>query len=96
MIYLFYLLFLAVLCLCGGVRASHCGVLSCWGALGSVVLAHRLSCFLACVIFPEQGSNSCPLHWQAILFHCATREVPAQSDLLVDIIAAIILSLHKA
>ena len=20
---------------------------------------------MACVIFPDQGSNSCPLHWQA-------------------------------
>ena len=25
-------------------------------------------------IFPDQGSNSCPLHWQ-ILNHCTTREV---------------------
>ena len=31
---------------------------------GSVV-AHRLSCFMACGIFPDQGSNPCPLHWQA-------------------------------
>ena len=27
----------------------------------------RLSCFLACWIFQDQGSNSCPLHWQAKL-----------------------------
>ena len=32
---------------------------------GSVVVAHRPSCFAACGIFPEQGSNPCPLHWQA-------------------------------
>ena len=25
----------------------------------------RLSCFPACGIFPDQGSNPCPLHWQA-------------------------------
>ena len=29
----------------------------------SVVLAHRLSCLAACRIFPDQGSNPCPLHW---------------------------------
>ena len=31
---------------------------------GSVVVAHRLSCSVACGIFPDQGSNPCPLHWQ--------------------------------
>ena len=31
---------------------------------------------MACGIFPDQGSNPWPLHWQAILNHCATREVP--------------------
>ena len=24
-----------------------------------------LSCSMSCGIFPEQGSNPCPLHWQA-------------------------------
>ena len=32
---------------------------------GSVVVAHRLSCSMACGIFPDQGSNPCPLYWQA-------------------------------
>ena len=32
---------------------------------GSVVVAHRPSCSAACGIFPDQGSNTCPLHWQA-------------------------------
>ena len=32
---------------------------------GSVVVAHWLSCSVACGIFPDQGSNPCPLHWQA-------------------------------
>ena len=31
---------------------------------GSVVVAHRLSCSMACGILPDQGSNPCPLHWQ--------------------------------
>ena len=32
---------------------------------GSVVVAHGLSCSAACGTFPDQGSNPCPLHWQA-------------------------------
>ena len=32
---------------------------------GSVIVAHGLSCSAACGIFPDQGSNPCPLHWQA-------------------------------
>ena len=32
---------------------------------GSVVVMHGLSCSTACGIFPDQGSNLCPLHWQA-------------------------------
>ena len=43
---------------------SCCGA---WalGVLASVVVALRLSCSIACVIFPDQGSNLCPLNWQA-------------------------------
>ena len=29
---------------------------------GSVVVAHGPSCSAACGIFPDQGSNPCPLH----------------------------------
>ena len=32
---------------------------------GSAVVAHGASCSTACGIFPDQGSNPCPLHWQA-------------------------------
>ena len=32
---------------------------------GSVIVAHRPRCSTACGIFPDQGSNPCPLHWQA-------------------------------
>ena len=32
---------------------------------GSVVVAYGPSCPAACGIFPDQGSNPCPLHWQA-------------------------------
>ena len=35
------------------------------GYMGSVVVAHRLSCPTACGIFPDQVLNPCLLHWQA-------------------------------
>ena len=31
---------------------------------GSVVVAHGLSCLMACGIFPNQASSLCSLHWQ--------------------------------
>ena len=34
----------------------------------SVVVAHELSCSAACGIFLDQGSNPCPLHWQAFSY----------------------------
>ena len=51
--------------LCCGEQASCCSGFSC-GAQASVAVAHRLSCsMVACGIFPDQGSNSWPLHWKA-------------------------------
>ena len=44
-------------------------------ALGLVVVAHGLSCPVACGIFSDQGLNLCPLHWQVNINHWATREV---------------------
>ena len=66
-------LFIAVLCLrCCTQAFSSCGE---WGlsrgedrlegAQASVVATRGLSYPAVCGIFPEQGSNSCPLHWQA-------------------------------
>ena len=45
--------------------ASLVGEQRLWGAQASVVVAHRLCCPTACGIFPDQGSNPCPLRWQA-------------------------------
>ena len=76
----------------GGHSSSRCAGLSLRSTgsrlAGSVIVAHGPSCSAACGIFPDQGSNPCPLHWQAdsqplhyqgspsrrILNHCATRE----------------------
>ena len=59
----------------GGHSSSRCAGLSLsrplllWSTgsrrAGSVVVAHGRSCSAACGIFPDQGSNPCPLHWQA-------------------------------
>ena len=84
----------------GGHSSSRCAGLSLsrplllWSAssrrAGSVVVAHGPSCSVACRIVPDQGSNPCPLHWQAdsqpprhqgspgrqSLNHWTTKEVP--------------------
>ena len=59
----------------GGYSSSRCAGLSLSRPLpprstgsrraGSAIVAHRPSCSAACGIFPDQGSNPCPLHWQA-------------------------------
>ena len=59
----------------GGHSSSRCAGLSLSRPLllrgtgsrraGSVAVAHRPSCSAACGIFPDQGWNPCPLHWQA-------------------------------
>ena len=41
---------------------SSCGLRALERRLSSLV--HGLSCSEACGIFPDQGSNLCPLHWQ--------------------------------
>ena len=57
---------------CGDRSSSRCAGLSLSRPLllrgtgsrraGSVVVAHGPSCSAACGIFPDQGSNPCPLH----------------------------------
>ena len=52
---------------CAGLSLSQSLLLRSTGSrrAGSVVVAHGPSCSVACGIFPDQGSNPCPLHWQA-------------------------------
>ena len=66
---------LSVVAASGGHSSSRCAGLSLSRLLllrstgsrraGSVVVVHGPSCSAACGIFPDQGSNPCPLHWQA-------------------------------
>ena len=66
---------LSVVAASGGHSSSRCAGLSLsrplllWSTssrcTGSVVVTHGPNCSVACGIFPDQGSNPCPLHWQA-------------------------------
>ena len=66
---------LSLIAASGGHSSSRCACLSLSqslllrstgsGRAGSVIVAHGPSCSAACGIFPDQGSNPCPLHWQA-------------------------------
>ena len=52
---------------CAGLSLSRPLLLRSTGSrrAGSVIVAHGPSRSEACGIFPDQGSNPCPLHWQA-------------------------------
>ena len=52
---------------CAGLSLSRPFLLRSTGSrrAGSVVVAHGPTCSAACGIFPDQGSNLCPLHRQA-------------------------------
>ena len=52
---------------CAGLSLSQPLLLRSTGSrrAGSVIVAHGPSCSAACGIFPDQGLNPCPLHWQA-------------------------------
>ena len=66
---------LSLVAVSGGHSSSRCAGLSLLRPLllqstgsrrtGSVVVAHGPSCSAACGIFPDRGSNPCPVHWQA-------------------------------
>ena len=49
---------------------------------GSVVEALGLSCSAACGIFPDQGMNHCPLHWQADSYSLCHQGSPLTSLLV--------------
>ena len=52
---------------CAGLSPSRPLLLRSTGSrrAGSAIVAHGPSCSAACGIFPDQGTNPCPLHWQA-------------------------------
>ena len=55
---------------------------------GSAIVAHGPSCSGACGIFPDQGSNPCPLHWQVDsqpLRHQGSPEVTSYSKTMWEL-----------
>ena len=81
--------------LCAGLSLSRPLLLQSTGSrhAGSVVAAHGPSWSAACGIFPDQGSNPCPLHWQAdsqplhhqgspLVVFLALKVFPDKTDLL--------------
>ena len=61
-----------------------------WGTGASVVVAHGLSCLTACGIFPDQGLNPGPLHWQA-----GSQPLDHQGSLSIHIFKSFVLVLRK-
>ena len=57
---------LSLIAVSGRCSSLRCADFLLWWLLWlqSKVVAHRLSCSLACGIFLKQGSNPCPLYWQ--------------------------------
>ena len=72
--------------LCAGLSLSRPLLLRSTGSrrAGSVAVAHGPSCSVACGIFPDQGSNPCPLHWQADSQPLRHQGSPAK-DILINI-----------
>ena len=74
---------------CPGLSLSRPLLLQSTGSrrAGSVIVAHGPSCSAARGIFPDQGLNPCPLHWQADsqpLHHQGSPRLPL-SKILLDI-----------
>ena len=69
---------------CAGLSLSRPLLLRSTGSrrAGSVVMAHGPSCSAACGIFPDQGSNPCPLHWQADSQPLCHQGSPCPSNLI--------------
>ena len=64
---------------CGCLAPGHLGFSSCGTQLqstGLIVVVQGLSCPAACGIFPDPGSNPCPLHWQGESYPLLHQESP--------------------
>jgi len=58
------------------------------GVWASVVVAHGLSCFMACGIFPYQGPTLVPRIGRWILIHCVTGKFrpPPERNILIKLL----------
>ena len=70
------------------VGVSSCGVQTSCSLLArehgsSLVVVDGLSCSVACGVFPDQGSNPCPLHWQAASYPLCHKGSPRMQEISV-------------
>ena len=81
---------------CAGLSLSRRHLLQGTGSrcASSVIVAHGPSCSTACGIFPDQGSNPCPLRWQADSQPLRHQGSPQFTFLKVCIISLFSLRLH--
>ena len=82
---------------CAGLSLSRPLLLRSTGSrrAGSVTVAHGPSRSVACGIFPDQGSNPCPLHWQADSQPLHHQGSPRNSILDIQIIELLELSIDN-
>ena len=57
-----------------------------WGERASIVVAHGRSCSSVCGIFPDQGSNLCLLHWQAVSLPLSHQGSPSYWVLMMPLV----------
>ena len=57
-----------------------------WGKRASLVVAHGLSCSSVCGIFPDQGSNLCLLHRQAVSLLLSHQGSPSYWVLMMPLV----------
>ena len=62
---------------------------------GSAIVAHGPSRSGACGIFPDQGSNLCPLHWQSDSHPLSHPGSPVGSFLITDSIYILVIGLFR-
>ena len=73
---------------CAGLSLSRPLLLRSTGSrrAGSVTVAHGPSCSTVCGIFPDQGSNPCPLHWQADCQPLRHQGSPKQFNFILELL----------
>ena len=57
-----------------------------WGERASIVVVRGLSCSSVCGTFPDQGSNLCLLHWQAVSLPLSHQGSPSYWVLLMPLV----------
>ena len=63
--------------------------------MGSVNVTQGFCCSTTCGIFPDQGSNPCPLHWQADSYPLYSQGSPPYSIVYICICVYIFIHKHR-